>query len=82
MVDDSIKAKAITSEKFINEVEKLVSKHRLDYIDAVIHFCENNNIEIEQAATIIRNNIRIKSKLQSQAEELHFLPKRARLPIL
>jgi hypothetical protein len=82
MVDDSIKAKAITSEKFINEVERLVNKHRLDYMDAVIHFCENNNIEIEQAAVMIRNNIRIKSKLQAQAEELHFLPKRARLPIL
>ena len=81
MVDDVIFEKALTTEKLIKDIENLVTRHNLDYMDAVVHYCEKNNIEIEAAAMIIRNNIRIKSKLQSECEDLHFLPKRAKLPV-
>lgn len=81
MVDDALLNKTMTSEKFIKEVERLVSRYNLDYMDAVIHLCEKNNMEVEAAATIIRNNISIKSKVQAEAEELNFLPRRARLPV-
>lgn len=81
MVDDVISSKALTSEKFIKEIENLVTRYNLDYMDAVVHYCEKNNIELEAAAGIIRSNLRIKSKLQDEAEELNFLPKRAKLPV-
>ena len=81
MVDDVISTKALTYEKFIKEIERLVINYDLDYMDAVVHYCEKNNIEIEAAASIIRNNIRIKAKLQDEAEGLNFMPKRAKLPI-
>lgn len=81
MVDDVISGKALTSEKFIKEIENLVTRYNLDYMDAVVHYCEKNNIELEAAAGIIRSNLRIKSKLQDEAEELNFLPKRAKLPV-
>lgn len=81
MVDDVIFEKALTTEKFIKDIESLVIRGNIDYLDAVIHYCETNNVEIEAAAMIIRNNIRIKSKLQSECEGLNFLPKRAHLPI-
>lgn len=81
MVDDVISGKALTSEKFIKEIENLVTRYDLDYMDAVVHYCEKNNIELEAAAGIIRSNLRIKSKLQDEAEELNFLPKRAKLPV-
>lgn len=81
MVDDVISAKALTSEKFIKEIENLVTRYNLDYMDAVVHYCEKNNIELEAAAGIIRSNLRIKAKLQDEAEELNFLPKRAKLPV-
>jgi hypothetical protein len=81
MVDDVIFEKALTTERFIKDIETLVTKYKLDYMDAVVHYCETNNIEIEAAAVIIRNNIRIKSKLQTECEELNFLPKRAKLPV-
>jgi ClpP class serine protease len=73
MVDDVISTKALTSEKFIKEIERLVINYDLDYMDAVVHYCEKNNIEIEAAASIIRSNIRIKAKLQDEAEELNFM---------
>ncbi len=80
-MDDVIFEKALTTEKFIKDIEALVTKNNLDYLDAVVHYCETNSIEIEAAAMIIRNNVRIKSKLQSECEELNFLPKRAHLPV-
>ena len=81
MVDDVISGKALTSEKFIKEIENLVTRYNLDYMDAVVHYCEKNNIELEAAAGIIRSNLRIKAKLQDEAEELNFLPRRAKLPV-
>lgn len=81
MVDDVIFQKSMTNEKFIKEIETLVTRYRLDYMDAVVHLCEKNNIEIEAAASIIKNNIKIRSKIQAAAEELNYLPKTAKLPI-
>ena len=81
MVDDVIFEKALTTEKFIKDIESLVTRGNIDYLDAVVHYCEKNNIEIEAAASIIRSNIRIKAKLQDEAEELNFMPKRAKLPV-
>jgi hypothetical protein len=37
------------------------------YIDAAIHYCETNNLEIEFIASVIRKNNEIKSKLETEA---------------
>ena len=73
--------KVVTTEKFISEVEKLVNNYNLDYMDAIIHYCEKNNLELEAAASIIKSNAKMKAKLQSEGETLNFLPKRAKLPL-
>jgi virulence-associated protein VapD len=73
--------KTIDTNKFYKEIDSLVKKHNLKYIDAVVYFCEKNEIEIETAASMISNNYRIKSSLQLEGEELHFLPRTAKLPI-
>jgi len=71
----------MSTEKFSIEIDKIVANHNIDYIDAVIHYCEKNGLEIEAAASLIRNNQRIKARLRNEAEDLNFLPKRAKLPI-
>ena len=80
MIDDVVVNNGLTTEKFTKEIERLVSTYNLEYMDAVIHFCEKNNIEVETAASIIRSNLKIKSKLQLEAENLNYLPKSAKLP--
>lgn len=81
-MDDNLQlTKVISSDKFYKEIETLVKKHKLNYIDAVIHYCEKNEIEIEAAASMIKSNMRIKSQVQSEGEELRFLPRTAKLPI-
>ena len=79
-IDDVVVNNGLTSEKFIKEIERIVNTYDIEYMDAVIHFCEKNNIEVETAASIIRSNLKIKSKLQLEAESLNFLPKSAKLP--
>lgn len=80
-IGDEITIKSLTSETFTREIEKLVNTYDLEYMDAVVHFCEKNNIEIETAASIIKSNLKIKSKLQIEAEGLNMLTfKSAKLP--
>lgn len=74
-------AKALSTERFYKEVEVLVNTHNLNYMDAVVFFCEKNDIEVETAASMIRSNQRIKSHIQTEGEALNFLPKTAKLPI-
>lgn len=77
---DAVINNGLTTEKFTNEIERIVRNFNLEYMDAVIYYCEKNNIEVETAASIIRSNLKIKSKLQIEAENLNFLPKSAKLP--
>jgi hypothetical protein len=73
--------KVISPDVFYKEIDRLVKKHKLDYVDAIVHFCNANEIEIEAAASMIRSNLRIKSAIQTEGEALHYLPKTAKLPI-
>lgn len=70
----------IIAEKIIVEVEKLVRSKKLDYIDAVVHYCELNNADIEIVAGLIRSNAKITASIREEAEELNFLPKTSKLP--
>jgi hypothetical protein len=53
----------------------------MEYIDAVIHWCEKNNIEIEYAASFIKKDPVFKFKIQEEAENLNFMKRSARLPL-
>jgi precorrin-6B methylase 2 len=50
-------------------------------IDAIIHYCEKNNIEPEVVADAIKNNMKLIADIRLEAEELNYLPKIPRLPI-
>ena len=63
------------------EIEKLVVEKRVNYIDAVVLFCEQRGMEVETAATLIKGSAKMKAKVQNDAEELNYLPKTRKLPI-
>ena len=65
---------------FVEEIEKLCISRNMEYIDAVVHWCEKNKIEVELAADWIRKNPALKSKIQAEAEDLNVLKRGARLP--
>lgn len=66
---------------FSSDVRKLIEEKQMEYIDAVVHWCETNNLDIEYAASLVKTDPFIMSKIQIEAEDLNFLKKSARLPI-
>lgn len=81
MTDDIKINSVINVKQFHDQIEKLVVDLKLEYIDAVMYYCEKNNMEIETAAQLIKQNQKFKARIRSEAEALHYLPKTAKLPI-
>lgn len=60
--------------RFSQEIEKLVFNDKsLNYIDAIILFCEQNGIEIESVPKLLSKPL--KEKIKYEAMELNFLKK-------
>jgi hypothetical protein len=66
---------------FIEEIEALCKEKNIEYIDAVVEWCEKNNLEVETAAYWIKKDPAMKLKIQAEAETLNVLKRGARLPL-
>lgn len=80
-IKKEIEKKFLCSQKFSQEIEKIVKNSKMNYIDAIISYCEENSIEIEVASKLVSKPL--KEKLKNDAIELNFLKKttRAKLPL-
>lgn len=63
------------------KIEDIVWNYDISYMDAIVYYCETNNIEVEAFAKVIKTNDMLKAKIQSEAEKLNYLPKSNVLPI-
>ena len=68
-----------TSSEFYINIQELVMKTKLSYMDAVLHYCDINGMEPETAAQLV--NTKMKAQIREEAENLNFLPKTAKLPL-
>ena len=68
-----------TSEQYNIEIEKLVEKTSMSYLDAMLYHAEENGLESETVAGLI--NVKTKTKLREEPEKLNFMPKTSKLPI-
>ena len=67
--------------RFAQEIESLVQvNEEMSYIDAIIHFCENNNIDLESVPKLISKPL--KEKIKYEAMELNFLKKTSRAKLI
>lgn len=81
-LENLIEKKFMTQEKFSKDIEQLVHNEKdFNYIDAVVFYCEENEIEIEKVSKLISKPL--KEKLRCEALDLNFLKKtsRAKLPL-
>ena len=77
-----LEKKFFCSSKFVQEIETIVQENEgMNYIDAIVYFCETNNIDIESIPKLISKPL--KEKLKYEAMELNFLKRssRAKLPL-
>ena len=66
----------------IREIEELCISNHLDYIDACLAYCVKHQIDVEDLAHVIKKDAPFKLKVQSAAEDQHFLKKgTTQLPI-
>lgn len=80
MSDVEIKG-MIDPKAFAEQIEAVAKEKRIDYIDAVVFYCEKNGLDIETAADLIKANAKLKVKVRLAAEDNNYFPKTATLPI-
>ena len=68
-----------TSSEFYINIQELVMKTKLSYMDAILHYCDMNGMDPETAAALV--NTKLKAQIREEAENLNFLPKTAKLPL-
>ena len=77
-----MESKFFCPARFAEEIETLVLENKdMNYIDAIVHFCEQNSIDVESVPKLISKPL--KEKLKYEAQELNFMKKtsRAKLPL-
>ena len=80
-IDEAIDKKFVSREKFTEVIEKFVLETQMSYIDAIVEYCDRNNLEVESISKLISKPL--KEKIRYEATELNFLKKTslAKLPI-
>ena len=63
------------------EIEKIVAEEKMNYIDAIVYFCEINELEVDSISKLISKSL--KERLKWDAIRLNFMKKtsRAKLPL-
>ena len=69
-----IEEQFLTKSKFTKLIESTVAELKIPYMDAIIKLCEKNEIEIEDIRKFISPVI--KDKLEAEAMNLNYLPKK------
>jgi hypothetical protein len=64
--------------KFAVAIEEIVARTDYNHIEAIVEYCKQTGMEIEVASTLVNSNL--KSKLETDAQDLNLLPKSTRLP--
>jgi len=67
------------SIRFMANIEELVQRTNMTYIDAIVHYCEENKLEPETAGSMVSG--KLKQLVQEEAEDLNLVQKTSKLPI-
>ena len=60
-------------------IEERVAKEKIGYMDAVIQYCGEVDIDVEAISKLINQSL--KDKIQIEAEEGNYFKKRGKLPL-
>lgn len=70
----------LTQSDFAYIIENMVhSDSNVGYVDAIVHYCEENEIEIEDVQKLVCPTL--KEKLRYEAQNLNYIEKCGRLPL-
>ena len=60
-------------------LEELVATKNITYMEAIVEYAHNIDVEIESIAKMLNQSI--KDKIEKEAQDLNMLKKTARLPL-
>ena len=75
-INDALEENFMTASKFSLEIENIVKDGSLNYIEAIVMYCEEKSFEIEGVNKLI--NKPLKEKLKYEAQKLNFIKKGSR----
>ena len=80
-VNEELNKKFISKDKFAEDIESLVLRTKMNYIDAIVEYCDLNSIELDTVNKLVSKPL--KEKIKCDAMELNFLRRttRAKLPL-
>ena len=78
---DEVISPVKTVKDFHKVIEDIVSTKKIDYMEAVLLYCAESGLEVEVAGQLIRSSAKMKALIQTEAENLNYLPKSAKLPL-
>ncbi len=64
---------------FSLEIENIAKEKKITHMDAVLYYCEKNDLEPDSVSRLITKGL--KEKIEANARDLNFLEKTATLPI-
>lgn len=80
-LEKAIESKFFCQSRFAQEIERIVQTNEdMNYIDAIVHFCEKNNLDLESVPKLISKPL--KEKIKYEAMELNFLKKTSRAKLI
>mgnify|MGYP002701304165 CR=1 FL=1 len=81
-IEELIQSKFYSSKKFAEEIESIVHENKeMKYLDAIIVFCEKNNLDVDSIPKLVSKPL--KEKLKAEAIDLNLLKRtsHAKLPL-
>ena len=80
-LEQALKDKFFCPARFAQEIESMVQTHHgMNYIDAIVSFCEFNAIDLESVPKLISKPL--KEKIKYEAQELNFLKRTSRAKLV
>ena len=76
-----LEKKFFCPSRFAQEIETLVQVNKnMNYIDAIVHFCDQNSIDLESVPKLISKPL--KEKIKYEAQEVNFLKRTSRAKLI
>ena len=65
--------------EFSDKIIGIAEETGMTIMDSILHYCEETELEVDVASTLISSAL--KSKIRQEAQELNLLKKTSRLPV-
>jgi len=71
----------MNSKEFSLKIESIVREKRITYMDAVVWYCEQNEIDTGTVSSMINKSLKEKIEIEAQERNMVKFPKSGKLPL-